>query len=240
VVEQSPRFTELKIRLPEPVAGVEEVSAVLGIPQWWPTGARLAVAIAHGSANNMDDPVIVDLQERLTERKFMTLRFNFPFGEARKKSGTDAMETMERCFRAAISVFGRDKAQAPVLLVLGGKGTGARVAAQLASDRLRIAGMFSLGFPLHPQDRPREIQASSLYRITAPMLFIQGTRDRRCDVDALRETLRGVGASTRLHVCEDADHNFKTPKRSLRSDEEVRGEIFDVLYDWLGKVIGEV
>lgn len=240
MVEQSPRFEELKVRLPEPVSGVDEISTVLGIPEWWPTGSRVAVAIAHGSANNMDDPVITELCDRLTRRKFLTLRFNFPFGEAGKRSGTDSMEVMERGFRAALSVFGRDTTQAPAHLVLGGKGTGAGVAAQLATARLRLAGLFSLGYPLHPQDKPEKANAESLYRITAPMLFIQGTRDRRCDVETLRETLRGVGASTRLHVCEDADHNFKAPKRSLRSDEDIRNEVFDVLYDWLETIIGEV
>ena len=240
MVEQSPRFEELKIRLPVPVSGIEEVSAVLGIPEWWPTGSRVAMVIAHGSAGNMDDPVITDLHRRLTEQKFLTLRFNFPFGEAAKRSGTDAMEVMERTFRAALSVLGRDATQAPAHLILGGKGTGAGVAARLATGRLRLGGLFFLGFPLHPQDRKEKVQAESLFRITSPMLFIQGTRDRRCDVDTLRATIRGVGASTRLHVVEEADQNFKVPKRSLRSEEDIRNETFDVLHSWLGKVIGEV
>lgn len=240
MVEQSPRFEEIKIRLPEHAPGLEEVSAVLGIPEWWPTGSRVAVVIAHGSAANMDDPVIVDLHRRLTEQKFLSLRFNFPFGESGKRSGTDSMEVMEQTFGAALSVLGRDATQAPAHLILGGKGTGAGVAARLATGRLRLSGLFFLGFPLHPQDRKAKVQAESLFRITSPMLFIQGTRDRRCDVDTLRETLRGVGASTRLHVAEEADQNFKVPKRSLRTDEEVHDEAFEVLHSWLGKVIGGV
>ena len=240
MVEQSPRFEELKIRLPEPASGIEEVSAVLGIPEWWPTGSRVAVAIAHGSASNMDDPVIIDLHRRLTEQKFLTLRFNFPFGEVGRRSGTNSIEVMERTYRAALSVLGRDASQGPAHLILGGKGAGAGVAAQLAAGRLRLAGLFFLGFPLHPQDRKAEVRAESLFRITSPMLFVQGTRDRRCDVDTLRETIRGVGASTRLHVIEEADQNFKVTKRSLRTEQDVRDETFDVLHRWLGKVIGEV
>lgn len=239
MVEQSPRFEELKVPLPEPASGLREVSAVLGIPEWWPTGSRVAVALAHGSANNMDDPVLVDIHERLTARRFLSLRFNFPFGEAGKRSGTDSVEVMDRTFRAALGVLGRDLSQAPAHLILGGKGTGARAAAHLATARLRIAGLFFLGFPLHPQDKKEKVQAESLFRITSPMLFIQGTRDRRCDVDTLRETLRHVGAPTRLHVVEEADHNFKVPKRSLRNEEEVRNEIFHVLSDWLASVIGD-
>ena len=240
MVEQSPRFEELKIRLPEPASGIDEVSAVLGIPEWWPTGSRVAIAIAHGSAGNMDAPVIVDLHQRLTEQKFLTLRFNFPFGELGKRSGTNSVEAMEQTFSAALSVLGRDSSQGPAHLILAGKGAGAAVAAKLAGGRLRLAGLFFLGFPLHPQDRKEEVRAESLFRITSPMLFIQGTRDRRCDVDTLRETVRGVGASTQLHVIEEADQNFKVTKRSLRTEQDVRDETFDVLNSWLGRVIGEV
>jgi predicted alpha/beta-hydrolase family hydrolase len=237
VVEQSPRFEELKIRLPEPVSGIEEVSAVLGIPEWWPTGARVGLVFAHGSAGNMDDPAIRDLQRRLTEQKILTLRFNFPFGEAGKRSGTDSIEVLERTFRAALAVLARDASQAPAQVIVGGKGIGASVAARLAASRARIGGLFFLSFPLHPQDRKEKIQAENLFRITSPMLFVQGTRDRRCDIDTLRTTLRGVGASTQLHVVEEADQHFKVTKRSLRNEEEIRNETFEVVHDWLDKVI---
>ena len=239
MVEQSPRFEEIKIPLPEPISGVEEITTVLGIPEWWPTGSRVAVALAHGAPGDMDEPLIRGIAERLTERRFLTLRFNFPFGEAGRRSA-DPLPALETGFRAALSVFGRDASQAPAHLVLGGKGIGATAAQSLATARLRLAGLFNLGYPLHPQDRPEKIQADDLFRITCPMLFVQGTRDRRCNLEALRQTLQGVGASTQLHVCEDADQHFRAPKRSLRNEEEIQTEVFDVLADWLGKVIGEI
>ena len=240
MVEQSPRFEQLTISLPAPASGVEDISAVLGIPEWWPTGSRVAVVIAHGSANDMDDPVITGLQNHLTARKFLSLRFNFPFGEAGRRSGTDSMETMDQVFRAAISILGRDPTKAPAHLILAGKGTGACVAAKLATTRLPIAGLFFLSYPLHPQDRKEKTQADSLYRITSPMLFMQGTRDRRCDVDTLRKTLHRVGASTTLHVVEQADQNFKVPKRSGRTAEDVQTEIYSTLQAWLATVLGEI
>ena len=240
MVEQSPRFESLKIPLATPAHGLEEVSGVLGVPEWWPTGSRVAVVLAHGSASNMDDPVIATLHHQLTERKFLSLRFNFPFGELGKRSGTDSMETMEQALRSAIAILGRDPTKAPVHLILCGKGTGGRVAVKLATARLPIAGLFLMSYPLHPQDRKEEVQAESLYRITAPMLFVQGTRDRRCDVDTLRQTLRRVGASTTLHVCEQADHNFNVPKRAGRTPEDMRAEIYSTVNTWLGNVVGAI
>ena len=70
----------------EPVHGLDELSAVLGIPEWWPTGSRVAIAIAHGSNSNLDDPLVEYIHRELTERRFLTLRFNFPFAEAGKRA----------------------------------------------------------------------------------------------------------------------------------------------------------
>ena len=72
------------------------------------------------------------------------------------------------------------------------------------------------------------------------MLFIQGTRDRRCDVDTLRKTLGRVGAPTTLQVIEEADKNFKVPKRSQRTDEDVRSELYSSLRGWLSRVVGDL
>ena len=58
MVEPSARFEEIKIPLADPVHGLEDVSAVLGIPRWWPTGARVAVVFAHSASGDMNEPVI--------------------------------------------------------------------------------------------------------------------------------------------------------------------------------------
>ena len=70
------------------------------------------------------------------------------------------------------------------------------------------------------------------------MLFVQGTRDRYCDVDLLQRTLTRVGAPTTLHLAEDADHRFQVPKRSSRTEEEVREQILNVIDGWIEKVLG--
>ena len=102
MVEPSARFEELKIPLPDPIHGIEEVSAVLGIPRWWPTGSRVSVVMAHGATDDMNDPVLAHMHRELTERRYLTLRFNFPFAEARKKR-PDSEAVLRRTMRAAIS-----------------------------------------------------------------------------------------------------------------------------------------
>ncbi len=241
MVEPSARYEELKIPLPEPIHGLEQVSAVLGIPRWWPTGSRVGVVIAHGAGGDLNEPVVEYLHRELTERRFLSLRFNFPFAEARTPAGKlrrpDSTTTLRRCFRSAIGALARDPTAAPAHLFLGGRGIGAQVAADLSIARVRADGLILMGYPLHPPSKPDAVDADQLYRVVAPMLFLQGTRDRCCDIDALRQALSRVGAPTALHVAQDADHHFKVLKKSGRTEEEVHGEMLGVVDAWIDKIL---
>ena len=236
MVEPSARFEEVKIKLPEPVHGFAEVSGVLGIPRWWPTGSRVSIVLAHGASGNFADPLMEFLHRTLTEQRYLTLRFNFPFAEARKRR-PDSMQVLRRTLRAAVGALAPDPTAAPAHLFLGGAGLGAQVAADLATARVRVDGLFFLGYPLHAQRKPEDVRAEQLYRVVSPMLFLQGTRDRRCDIDVLRQTLTRVGAPTALQVCQEADHQFKVLKKSERTPEEVRDELLGVADSWIQKVL---
>jgi len=237
LVEPAAKFEEVQIPLREPVHGLDCVSGVIGIPEWWPTGSRVAVAIAHGSTLGLKDPLLEHLQTQLTEYKCLTIRFNFPFAEAGKRAAADSPAVLEATYRNAIGMLARDPSAAPAHLFLGGKGLGARVASQIAAGRVRVDGAFFLGYPLHAQDKPEQMKPESLYRIISPMLFVQGTRDRTCDLGALRQALGRIGAPTTTHLVEEADQNFKTPKRVLKSDEEVYAEILERVSTWVDQVL---
>ena len=106
MVEPTARYEEIKIPLLEPAHNLHEISGVLGIPEWWPTGSRVAIAIAHDSTTDLEDPLVSHVHRELTERKFMTLRFNFPFAEAKKRR-VDTDQVLRRTFRAAIGALAR-------------------------------------------------------------------------------------------------------------------------------------
>jgi len=232
-MESSSQFQEIQIRLPEPIHGLDHVRGVLGLPEWWPTGERVAIVFAHGGGSNLDDPLIVALCRALTARSYLTLRFNFPFAEAEMRSSADSSLVLERGFRAALNVLGRDPSALPARLFLGGIGIGARAAASLVADPVRADGLFLLGFPLHPQDKPAQADPEVLFRTTSPMLFVQGDRDRRCDGTALRKALRRVGAPMELYDVPEADGNFRVARRSTRTNEQVQAEVFSVLANWI-------
>lgn len=234
-MEPSTQFQEIQIQLPEPVHGLAHVRGVLGVPEWWPTGERVAIVFAHGGGSDLDDPLITTLTRALTARSYLTLRFNFPFAEAGMRSSADSSLVLERGFRAALNALGRDPAALPARLFLGGIGVGARAAASLVADPVHADGLFMLGFPLHPQDKPQQADPEVLFRSTSPMLFVQGTRDRRCDGASLRRALRRVGAPMELYDVAEADGNFRVPRRSARTHEQIQAEVFGVLANWIAR-----
>ncbi len=73
MVQPATRYEELKVRLTESASGVEEISAIVGIPEWWPTGERVAVVFAHAGPSDHEDPLIVALSRGLTERALRIL-----------------------------------------------------------------------------------------------------------------------------------------------------------------------
>ncbi len=230
------QYEEIEIRLPEPVHGLEAVKGVLGIPEWWPTGSRISVVFAQGAAE--DDPLIESLQRSLTERKYLTLRFCFPYQMAGKRKPDDP-RVLQRTFHSAVNMLGRDPTAAPAHVFIGGKNTGALAAAHAATSRLRIEGIFFMGFPLHKQDNPEDLRAERLWRVVSPMLFLQGNKDRHCDLPALRKTLGRVGAPVQLHVVDEADHGLRVAKKSGRTPEEVHAEVLGTLEAWILKTLGD-
>lgn len=237
-MEQAARFEQVRIQLPEPLDGVESLSAVLGIPEWWPSGERIGVAIAHGAGSDLDDPLIEAIQRHLTARKYLTLRFNFPFVEAGRDADRQNPEGLDRAFRAALSILGRDPVAAPARLFIGGMGLGATVAAQLATERLQIDGAFFLGFPLHPEDEPEQVNVEHLFRIVPAMLFVQGSEDPRCRLDALRQVLSRVGAPTTLRIVDGADESLQKPGSSEADRAAHERAITEELIRWFQKVLG--
>jgi uncharacterized protein len=107
----------------------------------------------------------------------------------------------------------------------GGAG-GGRVAADV------VRGVVFLGFPLHPPGRPGTARADHLARVAAPMLFVQGTRDALAELSLVGGVVAGLGPRATLHVIEGADHSFRVPRRSGRTDEEALREIGETVARW--------
>ena len=68
------------------------------------------------------------------------------------------------------------------------------------------------------------------------MLFLQGTRDKRANLDLLGPLVDGLEPKPTLHVVEGGDHSFHVLKRSGRTFGEVLDEIADAVADFTSAV----
>ena len=232
-METNPRFKDLQLQ----VAPGLVVSANLGVPEWWPSGNRLGLVIAHDVGSDMERDVLVWLQQKLVDRGVLSLRFNFPFAERGRKR-PDRSSVLDRAYRAAIAGLTQDPQNAPAQLVFAGFGLGCRVAAQTLAHGVKADALVCLGYPLHAAGKPSQLKADPLFRVICSTLFVQGTRDTHCRIDRLESLLRRIGAPTRLATIEDADHELQPIKRTPRTEEDVREEINAAVQAFLVQVIG--
>ena len=219
------------------VAPGVSVKALIGIPEWWPSGHRAGVILAHDAGTDMNQGVLVKLQERLTNNGFLNIRFNFPHAEQGKKR-PDAMPTLERAYKAAAQALLHNPEDAPAMLIFAGSGLGAKVASHTIAAGMKADGLICISYPLHPAGKPNQSKPDALFRVICPILFVQGSRDANCRIDRLELLRRRIGAPTHVTVIEDADHGLSPVKRSNRTPEDVTGEVLASIDTYLQRTIG--
>jgi predicted alpha/beta-hydrolase family hydrolase len=190
------------------------------------------VILAHGAGNDMTSAFLVEVAARLAQHGVATVRFNFPYKEHGGRA-PDPAPVLETCYRAVVADV-RRRLQ-PRRLIIGGKSMGGRMASHLAAAGEPIDGLLFLGYPLHPAGRPDKLRVAHLPRITAPMLFLTGTRDALCRLDLLQAALADLPTAT-LHVVDDADHSFVVRRRSGRDHAAVLDEIVHTSLEWLRRL----
>lgn len=182
-------------------AGRGEVSAAFATPR---PGSPVLV-IAHGAGAGMDHPFLTGFTRAANERGVATMRFNFPYMEAGRRSPDRpavAVEAWRAAFSAAVERAGG------AAVAAGGKSFGGRMASVAVAEGMTAAGLVFLGYPLHAPGTPERIRDEHLYGIRVPMLFIEGTRDPFARQDLLAGVLGTLGKLATLHAVEGGDHSF--------------------------------
>ena len=117
-------------------------------------------------------------------------------------------------------------------MVLGMTNQVRQPAAAATSTLPGVRGIVFLGFPLHAPGRPSAQRAEHLREVAAPLLFLQGTRDKLADLSLLEPLCEELGSGATLQIVAGGDHSFHVLKRSGRSDDEVRDELVDAIVSW--------
>lgn len=207
-----------------------EVSALLLRPGL----ARWLLVLGHGAGAGMRHSFMEAIAERLAARGLATFRYQFPYME-QGSPRPDPSPVLMATVRSAVSAAAEAARDLPLLA--GGKSLGGRMTSMTAAEKPLpgVCGLVFFGFPLHAAGKPGAERGEHLARVEAPMLFLQGTRDRLAELPLLRPLLSGLGNRAQLHVVNDADHSFHVPKGSGRSDPEVLKELAQTVTDWASR-----
>jgi predicted alpha/beta-hydrolase family hydrolase len=179
---------------------------------------RGAVVLGHGAGGGVEAPDLVAATAAAASRGFSIALVEQPYRVAGKRSSPRAAQLDEAWIAVIENLAHEELAGLP--LVTGGRSAGARVACRTA-EATGAAAVLCLAFPLQPPARagkePSPSRQPELDAVNAPMLIVQGERDRfgMPEPGRNRDVVRVTG-----------DH-------SLRSDPAA---VADAVESWLSKL----
>ena len=195
------------------------------------------LVFAHGAGAGIRQAFMSGMAQHLAEQGIASFRYQFPYMEQGKK-GPDPQPVLLRTVRSALTAAQECGRGLPLLA--GGKSLGGRMTSTAASQEALpgVKGLVFFGFPLHAPGKPASDRGEHLFKISLPMLFLQGTRDSLAEpamMSPMCARLQG-GRPVRLHFIDGADHSFHVPKNSGRSDEAVWGELAGMVSKWASEL----
>lgn len=211
--------------MPEPVAIEWEGGVVSG--RFAPASGGTGVLLAHGAGLGQDHEWMTFMRDGLVAAGHPVLTFNYPYMEAGRKAPNPARILLE-CHRAALAAL-RAKVER---VVLAGKSMGGRMGSHVAAGGEEVAGLVFYGYPLVGIGKTEPRDVSHLEEVGAPMLFVQGTRDRLAPLELIQPVVDSLDDAI-IHIVTDGDHSFRVLKRTGREPQEVLDEVVAVTAGWI-------
>ena len=204
-----------------------EVSSILIRPD----DAKWLLVLGHGASTTMRHSTLQTIAERLADIGIATFRYQFPYME-RGGGGRESQAVALATVRSAVAAA--HEAAGDLSILVGGHSYSARMSSLTAAEAPieHVRGLVFFAFPLHPSGKEGTERAEHLDDVTAPMLFLSGTRDKLAVLDLLVPVCENLGDKATLHLLDTADHGFKVLKRR-KTEEDIFVEMARVLSEWI-------
>jgi predicted alpha/beta-hydrolase family hydrolase len=149
--------------------------------------------------------------------------FDYPYMQAGRKS-PDKQPVLVAAHRAALAAAQARHGEPPATpVVLAGKSMGSRMgchlAVELAAEGRGPAALVCFGYPLR-SGSSGALRDEVLRALTTPILFLAGTRDPLCPLDALERVRPALRAPHQVFVVEGGNHSLEIPKRGPRTQAD--------------------
>jgi predicted alpha/beta-hydrolase family hydrolase len=159
-------------------------------------------------------------------------RFDYRYARAGRRS-PDRLPVLIEAHREALAAA-RGRRRGPV--VLAGKSMGSRVGCHLALEE-PVDALVCLGYPL--RGARGALRSEVLLALRTPILFVQGTRDPLCPLEALEAVRRRMRAPSALHPVEGGNHSLEVGARALRAAGEEQDDVDARALDAIAAFLGE-
>jgi hypothetical protein len=141
---------------------------------------RGALVLGHGAGGGVNAPDLQASAAAAVKRGVTVALIEQPYRVAGRRSPAPAAQ-LDVAFTTAVEYL-RETELGSLPVILGGRSSGARVACRTA-NALDAAGVLCLAFPLLPprranSSREPESRLPELDAVSAPVLVVQGSRDR--------------------------------------------------------------
>ena len=194
---------------------LREIDTPVGMARahlWRPSRPCGAVVLGHGAGGSSWSADLLALTA-LTANGWLVVLVEQPWRVAGRKVATPPAQ-LDVAWLAVMASLTSGRGGLPRPWVVGGRSSGARVAARTAGA-VRADAVLALSFPLHPPGRPERSRAGEARMVTdagTPLVVIQGEKDPFGSPDEVRNAL-GAGAEV---VAASGTHSFtKTPSDVL-------------------------
>jgi len=198
-------------------------------------GVDRAVLLAHGAGADKDAQALKAVASGLADARVPSLRFDYPYRVAKKRS-PDRAPVLDRATRDAAAELAKRSGLPAERLVLGGRSMGGRYCSLIVGDEevpVPALGLLLLGYPLHPAGQPDRLRVEHFPRLRVPCLFVSGTRDSLAGRDALTQAAKAIKGMVAFHWLESADHGYRPLKASGRTLSDVVAEVAEASVDWI-------
>src|ERR1700726_150303 len=180
---------------------------------------RPFLLIAPGAGAPSSHPWMQNWKTRLEKVGDVAIFDYLYMGEGRKRP--DPLPQLIAAHRQALAAL---RTGTPEVTILIGKSMGGRIGCHVALEE-KVDGLICLGYPLCAMGDRAKLRDQVLRALSAPILFVQGTRDSLCPLDLLERVRQEMKAPNFLHVVEGGDHSLLVRKRDLAAAGETQNDV---------------
>ena len=164
-----------------------------------------------GTNANHQSLVAIETSIKQSQPQINVRRVDFAYRLA-GKSFPDRAPVLIKTVQSAVFDAAKDWGCATNQIVIGGRSMGGRMCSMAITDtaqKLDVAALVCICYPLHPPKHPEKLRTEHLPRIKCQTLFISGTRDEFGTVGELKNATSAMNAKVSHEFIDGARHDLK-------------------------------